>query len=348
MRSPNVIIDVSTVVREDNRNDWSILEDVVSAWRKDRDAKAVFMLVADRSLRRYLDPWGNEQLTRWQRERRARVEPFADRVILELATKYPHAVVITRDLYRDLRREFPWVQGSDRFFSPVLDRAISFRGNNMAPIENREISRFAEAADLKPLGMTSPEAKHELNFEWACNSTGCAWGGAPAIEADPGYRNGAVVCPECRQPARRVGARDLTRELVLCLGEDEAERIPITDGTRIVFGRGRGEVRYDVRELLDHDRATLISRDHLAVANEGGKLKVLDLGSKNGTVLIRSGAVSALTADVVQILGPNDRISLADDALAFRLSGKQRPRGRYAPDLTTPPRWAGASPSVQN
>ena len=91
-----------------------------------------------------------------------------------------------------------------------------------------------------------------------------------------------------------------------CSADDEADRIPIAEGTSIVVGRGRGEARYDVRSLLVDGQSRLVSRDHLRLTNTSGRLHVEELGSRNGTTLIRTGGgESRLQVGVLQILEPN-------------------------------------------
>jgi pSer/pThr/pTyr-binding forkhead associated (FHA) protein len=82
----------------------------------------------------------------------------------------------------------------------------------------------------------------------------------------------------------------------------------------------------------------LVSRDHVRLSNQSGRLMVEELGSRNGTTLIRpSGDESWLQAGVLQTLQPTDRISLARNAVQIRPSGRKRAHGKYAPDLTTAP-----------
>lgn len=127
MESPTVIIDLSPVVRLDDKDDWRHVELVVKGWQEQRDAHAVFYGVADNSLWYMMDDYGKRSLQKWKRDQKARSTTWADPEILELAEKYPDAVVITTDLYRDHRRAHPWLQGSQRFYTPVFDgRKVSF------------------------------------------------------------------------------------------------------------------------------------------------------------------------------------------------------------------------------
>lgn len=339
MADSTVIIDLSPIVRLDETNDWRNVERVVKAWREQKDRNAVFYGIADNSLWYQMDDYGQRCLNDWKRRRCARSVPWADPEILELAEANPDAVVITTDLFRDHRRAYPWLQGSTRLMHPVISAStVTFSQLDFSPIPDYEISMRSEEAGLKPKGMTTPEARQALLDEWACTNTNCNWGSVPMIDDDPAYRDGRVCCPECDTPARKVGARENTREVVVLLGDDEADRIPIAEGTSIVVGRGRGDARYDVRPLLDDGHSRLVSRDHLRLTNRSGRLQVEELGSRNGTILIGpDGEGAPVQVGVLQILQPEDRISIAKGALQIRTSGRKRVRGHYAPDLTIAP-----------
>jgi hypothetical protein len=315
------------------------VERVVKAWREQKDPDAVFYGIADNSLWYKLDDYGRRRLSDWKRRRCARSVPWADPEILELAEANPDAMVITADLFRDHRRDYPWLQGATRLMRPVISGSgVTFSQLDFSPIPDYEISMRAEDAGLKPRGITSPEARQKLLHEWACTNPDCIWGSFPMIDDDPAYKDDRVCCPECLAPALKAGVREKTREAVILLGDNEADRIPIAEGTSIVVGRGRGEARYDVRPLLGDGQSRLVSRDHLRLTNKSGRLHIEELGSRNGTVLIRTdGDESRLQVGVLQILELTDRISIAKGALQIRASGRKRARGRYAPDLTTAP-----------
>jgi hypothetical protein len=345
--SPTVIVDLSPIVRHGEGRgvppDWNNVERVVRAWKEQRDAAAVFYGVADNSLFKVMDRFGKDKLNEWQRKRRAKAVSFADPEVLALAEKNPDAVVITTDHYRDLRRAHPWLQGTTRMIKPLFNgRTIEFEQLDYSPIPDHQVSMFAEAAALKPKGMTSPEAKRALQFEWACTNSTCIWGTVGVIDDDPAYRDGFVCCPACGEQARNTGSREQTKELVVSLASDEAARIPIADGMTITFGRGRGEDRYDVRSLLSEPYSAMVSRDHLRVHNQAGKVLVEELGSKNGTDLLRESGNAPLQPRVQQKLLPGDQISLAGGQILLRLSGRKRAHGRYAPDLHTAP-WLPAT-----
>ncbi|MEV0082904.1 FHA domain-containing protein [Saccharopolyspora sp. NPDC050642] len=340
MEPPTVIIDLSPVVRSDGKNDWRRVELVVKGWREQRDARAVFYGVADNSLWRKMDDRGKRGLQEWKCRESAHSVSWADPDILELAEKYPDAAVITTDLFRDHRRKHPWLQGSQRFYAPTFHAdTVCFTQLDYSPIPDYQVSRYEEEANLKPKGITSSEARQALKSEWSCTNKRCVvWGSAAVIDADPGYRDGKVRCPECGEAAERAGIRERTREIVVVLDEHITDRIPVAEGAALTIGRGRGSDRYDVRDLLDEKHVNLVSRDHVRLSNEAGRLSAEDLGSKNGTMIIRSsGDTSKLIPEVRQTLQVDEQLSLARGAMRIRLSGRKRARGRYAPDLTIAP-----------
>jgi hypothetical protein len=337
--SPTVILDLSPVVRLEQKNDWRHVEMVVKAWREQKDPAAVFYGIADNSLKHHMDDYGRQRLNDWKRLGRAQSVSWADPEILELAAKNPAATIITTDLFRDHRRTYPWLQGTTRVVGPVINnKTVRFEQLDFSPIPDYEVSLRAEEADLKPKRIDNPEARQALRFEWSCVNPDCAWGEAAVIDDDPAYLDGRACCPACLMPARKVGACEDTREIVVLIGHGEADRFPIAEGTWLVVGRGRGESRYDVRTVLDENDYAFVSRDHLRITNESGRLRVEDLGSHNGTSLIRQdGNEFPLQAGVLQKLEKSEMLSLARGALQIRLSGRKRARGRYEPDLTTAP-----------
>jgi hypothetical protein len=342
VRTPTVLIDLSVIVRFENLNDWKLVEEVVDAWKAQRDSKAVFLGVADNSLRKHLDPYGQTQLTEWTRRGAARSVGFADEEILTLATEYPDTYVITRDGFKDHRRAFPWLQGTRRILTATLEEPqIRFRELDFAPLPEHQVSYHIEDAALKPKGIDeSPEARAVLQNEWSCSEVGCTWEPEPVIGEDPRFRNGQVLCPACGKPARKVGRRGMTRELVLSLDGVVAARLPLAEGAELVVGRARGRGRYDVRDLLDAHDADAISRTHLKVTNTAGGLFVEEPGSKNGSEFVpENGPPSRLHAGVLQRLDGGAWVVLANTALSIRVSGRRRPHGSYKPDLATPP-WA--------
>lgn len=337
--APSVIIDLSPIVLLRGEPCWDWVEDAVDAWREQHDPHARFYGVADNSLYYKLDEVGKRRLAQWKRKRMARSVSWADPEVLELATQFGTASVLTTDLFRDHRRAFPWLQGTDRIWKPIVrDGSIGFERLDFTPIPAVEVSWRIEEADLTPKGFKTREAREALKYEWRCTTADCLWARKTVIEEDPAFRDGQVVCPACRAPARQLGFRESTKEIVLLLGDDEVDRLPLPERSELTVGRGRDTGRYDVREVLEAAAASKVSRNHIKLINSGGRIIVEELGSKNGTSIIREdGVATHLQERVRQALAPNEHLAIAGGALMIRLSGKKRPRGTYEPDLTTPP-----------
>lgn len=336
---PSVIIDLSPIVLLRGEPTWDWVEAAVKVWREQRDPQARFYGVADNSLWYRLDEPDKQKLSEWKRKRMARSVSWADPEVLELATQFDSTHVITTDLFRDHRRDFPWLQDTDRIWKPVVSGdSVHFEQLDYTAIMPEEVSWRIEEADLTPKGFRGTDARNALRYEWRCAATGCVWAGKAVIEEDPTFRDGQIVCPACSSPATKLGPRESTKEIVLLLGEDEVDRIPVAERAVLTVGRGRDVGRYDVREVLEDAAANKVSRDHLKLTNTGGRIFVEELGSKNGTQIVRAdGAADPLQVGVLQILAPAEQLALAGGSLNIRLSGKRRPRGTYEPDLTTPP-----------
>lgn len=104
-----VILDLSNVAIEPGANGrraaWWRVEALLAEWKRWVHPHAVVAGVADRSIRHKLDPYGLEQLNRWQRQGRAEVLPWADPLVCELAQESPSALVVSNDHFRGLRGE---------------------------------------------------------------------------------------------------------------------------------------------------------------------------------------------------------------------------------------------------
>lgn len=336
---PSVIIDLSPIVLLRGSPNWDWVELAVRTWRDQHDSTARFYGVADNSLWHRLDEAGKRKLSEWKRRQTARSVSWADPEILELATQFEGAAVITTDLFRDHRREFPWLQGTERMWKPVIEGGLmTFERLDNSAIAAEEVSWRVEEADLTPKGFRDPLVRDALRYEWRCGTTRCFWSQKAVIEEDPALLDGHIVCPACSAPAEKMELRASTKEIVLLLDEIEVDRLPLAERAVLTVGRGRDIGRYDVRDVLDDAVARGVSREHLRLTNTGGRVVVEELGSKNGTRLVRVGGGSTpLQVGVRQILAPAEHLELADGRLNLRLSGKKRPRGTYQPDLSTPP-----------
>ena len=342
--APQIILDLSPIARIHSQQgqtaDWSRVESVIAAWREQEDATATFIGVADRSLYNHLNPSGKLSLKKWEKRGLASVVSFADQKILELAEQYPDAKVITSDLFRAERREFGWLNDSNRVIRPKFnDGTVSFVVQTLTPLTPHLESRYIEKRELNYRKMTTPEAERALEWEWGCSNPKCELSQVACFDTLPAFFNGVIKCPKCFQQAKQLGSCVNTRELVIQIAGREVRRVALPEGMSLHIGRGRGVDHFDVRPFLDKEYSRLVSRAHLKLTNRTGRIIAQDLHSKNGTMLIRDdGAVhKALLPDVEQVMELSDTISLARGILSLRISGKKLARGKYEPRLNQHP-----------
>ncbi len=63
-------------------------------------------------------------------------------------------------------------------------------------------------------------------------------------------------------------------------------------------------------ELALDDPSGLVSRNHALIVLDGSVVRVFDLHSTNGTVVVRDGVEYAVRGDADELLGVNDRIEI--------------------------------------
>ena len=163
-----------------------------------------------------LDDAGQAAFAAWQAAGRGTRVRWADPLVCETAEKYPHAKVLTRDLYRDLRRDFVWLQNSDRFYSfDFTADGVSSKRSEMGTVRDEDVSQYGEAATLKPRNLNTPEGRQMLRREWACTNPDCSSSAATAIDDLPYNRNGrrptvpnvARSCATSARLRRRASSR---------------------------------------------------------------------------------------------------------------------------------------------
>lgn len=342
MRAPTAILDLSNIAVEPGTNgeraSWRRVEDTLAVWRSDFDARAVFYGVADRSLLHKLDKAGTDELRGWQRAGRAQIVPWADPIVCELAERSLRAFVISNDNYKGLRGRFPYLQGCDRFYSVEFSAMGTphLRQRRLAVLGAEMISAAREDEDKTPFHLREAEGQALLRFEWACVDALCVRSVLPALEELPFNDHGVAKCPGCGGDLRKVALAKSTAELKLVVDGNEVERIPLSDGAAVVIGRGAGPAIVDVREFMAEEAVGMISRRHVEVTNRSGRLLARDLGSRNGSQIVRAGDTpAALASDVPTVMSAGTEVVLAG-GLSLKRSGKRYPRGEYVPVRSHP------------
>jgi hypothetical protein len=265
--------------------------------------------------------------------------PYADPHLIAAALEDDTITLVTNDRFRALRGRFPALNG----FTRVL--AFRFHAQDVhlhdAPLEgipDADISRAVEDETLSRLGYARPEDRELLQWDWRCPAPDCPTAVLPQLDELPRCDGGTATCPMCDSTLDRLGPAIGGLEIKLLVDDEVRERFALAVGTSRRLGRGAGPGRFDVSPMLDPTSASLVSRRHIEVTNHDGRLRVKELGSRNGTTVLRAdGTASPLTPGTVLAVGVDDRVSLAD-AVTIQLSGRRWPRTRFLDtSVTTPP-----------
>ena len=270
---------------------WDRVDAVRQAWREQIDSNATFVLVMDASKANQL---GSECKRAYRKERaeKAVLEvDFADPEILRIAEE-KDAAVISRDGFKDRRREFPWIDGNrDQFFEWGIHKGkVAIIARDMFIPSDFSKTRAEERAELKGLGadIKKPEVERALRQVFRCDTESC-W----LHKYDPGHYTGVPDLQIPQQPRCKVCGQVLT-----VLGEaprlvqlkfsnsarTKTERLTLAPGSSLIVGR-ESEKRL-VLGVLDSD-INLISHQHVRIEWDGSNLLITDLGSKNGSTLRR-------------------------------------------------------------
>ena len=332
-RSSLTVLDLSNiaVVPESGgrRAEWRRVEAVIQEWRSTIDADAAFYGVADRSLRHKIDRLGLERLREWQRAGVAQVPPWADPIICEVVGENRGSVIVSNDRFRGLRRDFPFLQGFDRIYGFVIsdDGAASLVQRTLEVLRESEISQAEEREAMTPRRLNQGNGTDLLKYEWACDNSECNWSALPAIEDLPINDHGVARCPDCQALLREAGRVNATREVKIVVNSAVVERVPVTVGTSIIFGRQSGRSAFDIASLVGEPAGSRISREHVQISNKNGRIRVRDLGSTNGSRLRRADESEVAIAPGRTFLLREGETVVLPAQVDITVSGKQYPRG---------------------
>ncbi|MFI6445883.1 FHA domain-containing protein [Kitasatospora sp. NPDC050543] len=339
---PGAVVDVSNVCWSPELapfgRHFPLLERLFAirgAWHRQYGAHASLALVADNSLRRALHPDDRRELNRMERAGEVEFAPTADPVLLELARDRGW-YVISADRFKDLRRLHPWIDGApERFLAwEVADGTPRLRPSGIRPVPEQVVSRLAERKDLRReqhISVDVAAQKRLLRSYWRCTDPGCLkamiWP-ARLLDWPTLRRDGTVVCT-CGGPLEEAGPRGVTRMFVAADARTGKEflRFPISVGSALLLGRGdlSHGINLAGQGLDAPPEVDRTSRRHLILSLEdrpgGPRAFAVDLGSGNGTVLLRGGAQRLAEGEPVG-LGEQDRLVLGD-VVSIRLSGRR-------------------------
>jgi hypothetical protein len=329
---------------------WNRLILVMEAWRRRYDENARLYLVADEALAFKLDDAERRLFNRWRSDGTMFADPTADPRILDLARG--HGLhVISEDRFIDFRTRHPWIEREPHRFHhwTTTSGRVRFVPAKIFEESPQRKSKEDEKKGLRHeyrLDPKNPAHRELMATRWRCTGHDCwyakmwpdqlwAW---PVPTPDGGAR-----CPRCHEDLDDLGPRKPVVGIVI---EDTDQNLiislPLEEGAPLVLGReGDGDL-FDLAMFVDHtqrDAVRSISHEHLELRLNaaGGGYRVLarDLGSKNGTEILRRAGRGF---DAPRRLVPDQETSVNGEDLLL-LSGRIRVRrsGRiYHPEKRRP------------
>lgn len=323
----NAVVDLSNVCHIGGEASWDHYLAVREAWARFGGGR--IHAIGDASIRMQLIGTDLAELEAAQRRGEVELVPFADPHLIRRALASEDTWIISNDRFRDHQGRFPELAGFDRLLRISLgyDGVVSLIEEPLSEVPSAERSRLAERDLVRGLGYELPEDLELLRWDWRCESPGCQYQVNPQLDVLPRCDGGLAVCPSCDDELVRLGYADGGVELKLSVRGTVLERLALADGSQIVLSRGGIPGSFDVGHLLEPEVRELVSREHLLVENRGGRLRVRDLGSTNGSTMTdETGEARTMPQGSILMMRADAVCTLAG-ILELRQSGRRWPRG---------------------
>lgn len=290
VESVQVFVDLSNVAKDEllgystehaALSRWDRLR---SVWLRERPQSSVtFVLIADASLGRALSAIDRVRLSQLVARREAIVVPDADVEVLRRAVATA-GIALSNDRYVDHRRT-PGLDRAQLVSWVVRGESIRFQQRSLERLLSAVISARAQKQALKELGLTDDAP--ELQYRWFCENEACA----NDLVALPRVAASKVTCPECGAFLDRGPTWQDPIWLKVMHAGDEVKRFVLEDGDSVYLGRGVGDDTISLADRYEYG-ADVIALDerHVELANEGGRLKVRDNSTGDGTSLRLPGS----------------------------------------------------------
>ena len=361
------VVDLSNVVRERSfggpgarslRRLHLLLQALITH-TGDRDVRAY--LVADESLlgspREFPDQADVDRLRSWVAENLVEEVPDADERLLEIAgmTEIP---VISGDTYVNHRDEHRWIQGNTwQFLQPVAgpNGTVVLTPLDMGFRSAAEISHRKEIDAFKVAGLLGPGRVPLIGIlsrSWRCPDRRCT-----LYDVHRGNRvlpprmyRGKPTCQIHGTTLIDNGPRPGMAQMKVVIDGLVAARFTLAEGSETRVGRNP-QPGVSLYGLVDPDVAGRVSREHVLVVFERGRVTVRDV-STYGSRMRRAGKRGQMGEWETMPRGaerpfrPGDEVELAPGVVITR-SGRrfpdELPGAWQNSPLSSPPSAPGAT-----
>jgi len=202
----------------------------------------------------------------------------------------------------------------------ILARAVEYDAHmRFASAAEFRMALAKHASDLKSgrvtFGIATPQKSP--SFE---TPVFCGFCGQKIVVSD-------VFCPYCgvRQPtlaqagAKRLVGRKTARLVVLNTNELESPQIVLEKDENLIGRRDPISNIFPEVDLSKFDPTTKVSRRHARIWRQSGSFLIEDLGSSNGTFIVRKDTIKLLPRQPCALVN-GDKVRLGDTTLHFVLN----------------------------
>lgn len=321
-----VIVDGSNVVGSEDipgcgKFCWDRIAIIRRLWQTRIDSEPEMIIVIDESVTHRFGAHCKAKYRQAAHDSGVLVRKYADSEILKLAEQRD-AIVLTRDLFRDHRRDYPWIDGNEARFVGwrVQEGQLVLEVRDMGTPTDYTKSQYEENSELKARGanLAKEKDRRALNRAYRCDTAECwvhkydpgRFTGVPDLKDPSGPR-----CPVCNRSLVELGPiPKLVQVKFSDVKRSTVERLTLSPDMVLDVGR---ESSKDMLVRVVGNLIDLVSRTHLRMMWDGATLEFTDYGSKNGTTLRRwQGKQRGYSEPIAVtgssfIVGPRDEVIVA-------------------------------------
>lgn len=327
----DLVVDLSNVCRDpslgrsDRPADWTRWIRLQSALRQHLGQPISAFLVADGNLRRLMSRGDQIRFDREHENGNLITSSVADQTLLEAALDR-NGHVVSNDKFTDYMR-LPGILKLPILRWQAVELEIRVHDAFLQMPHSVEITRRQEQEEKK---RRWADTVH-LNRKWLCANVACE----EEIVLVPDLKPGAASCPICGAYLQDLGPYSDAVMIKILVDGRETNRLTLESGQSVTIGRAESTV--DLTPALDADQVRRISRQHLRITNAEGVVTAEDLGSSNGSELLKPAGKlgvrmwrpgTRMKSGEPRSMDPGSRVRLARIPVVVEVSGRSFGRGR--------------------